>query len=564
MLQLIRHPLFFPTRRDATETPMETAIRWSPSSDTHEQRFLLVDVTGRSFSHCKVTSYDGKDLKYETLCGTRRAPLFRAFDWSPHDESIVAVGDISGSATVIRLDDSQISPIALPVRQQRPCNALAFSKTGLLATGLERVRNDFCLYIWDLSHRLSEKTSTVSSPGKSSVEPIRKLASSETITSIRFFLGQPDTLAAGVKGTCIRLYDLRENVGNSPLQFQTASVHNLAIDPLDENYLASAVTQKDTTIQIWDRRFAYPSSAASLGSGTSHSAPLGPVLEYRNAFESSSSTAQSNIWSLRYCKGKSGYLGALASNGDFRVFETKHAYHAGENHTQDQGTHTQGVQVQTERHLRTKRIHHLGPFLGPGRPDNARIVSFDFTNLAGPKGMPSAITLRGTGSVEVYELKGRAPTYALSSDGDLVGSGIARELEPLSPTKGGSLAQLGLFQVKPSTVEPIDGLSNRLEGTDISQQPNGDKIAKAKISKENRKQLSSREMHEKWFEDRYLHHVPTISAALATLTMDRRRCLEGYLFDCEKNMKIAGDDSWQKEMWEWVGSRLQNHLVEAG
>ncbi|KAI4237263.1 MAG: hypothetical protein LQ349_002000, partial [Xanthoria aureola] len=531
---------------------METAIRWSPSSDTHEQRFLLVDVTGRSFSHCKVKSYDGKDLQYETLHGTRRAPLFRAFDWSSHDESIVAVGDISGSATVIRLDDLQSSPIALPVRQQRPCNAVAFSKTGLLATGLERVRAGFCLNIWDLSRRSSEKT-TVSSPGKSSSEPIRKLASSETITSIRFFLGQPDTFAAGVKGTCIRLYDLRENVGNAPLQFQTASVHNLAIDPLDENYLASAVTQKDTTIQIWDRRFAFTSSATSLGSGTSQSAPLGPVLEYQNAFESSSSTAQSSIWSLRYCKGKSGYLGALASNGNFRVFETKQADHAEENHTQDQATHAQSVHVQTERHLRTKRIHHVGPFLEPGRPDNARIVSFDFTNLAGPKGMPSAITLRGTGSVEVYELKGCTPTNALSSDGELVGSGIALELDSLSPTQDGSLAQLGLFQVKASTVEPIDGLANRLEGTDIFQQPNGDKKSKANISKENRKQLSSREMHEKWFENRYLRHVPSIAAALATLTVDRRRCLEGYLFDCEKNMRIAGDDPWLKEMWEWVG-----------
>ncbi|KAI4285188.1 MAG: hypothetical protein L6R38_000866 [Xanthoria sp. 2 TBL-2021] len=560
MPKLIRHPLFFRTRRDATETPMETAIRWSPSSDIQEQRFLLVDVTGRSFSHCKVRSYDGKDLKYETLCGNRRAPPFRAFDWSPHDESIVAVGDISGSATVIRLDDSQTSPLTLPVRQQRPCNAVAFSKAGLLATGLERVRNDFCLNIWDVSRRLSENPSIVSSPGRSSLEPIRKLASSEAITSIRFFLGQPDTFAAGVKGTCIRLYDLRENAGNGPLQFQTASVHNLAIDPLDENYFASAVTQKDTTIQIWDRRFAFPSSAASLGSGTSQSAPLGPVLEYTNAFESSTSTAQSNIWSLRYCKGKSGYLGALASNGDFRVFETKQAYHSGENDSQDQGTHAQGVQVQTERHLRTKRIHHVGPFLETGRPDNACIVSFDFTNLAGLKGMPSAVTLRGTGSVEVYELKGRAPPYALSSDGELVGSGIAGELEPQSPTKDGSLAQVGLFHVKASTNEPTNELANRFEGMDISHQPNGDKISKATISKQDSKQLSSCEMHEKWFENRYVHHVPSVAAALATLTVDRRRCIEGYLFDCGKNMEIAGDDSWLKEMWDWVGraKRLAN------
>ncbi|KAL8657363.1 MAG: hypothetical protein Q9226_001989 [Calogaya cf. arnoldii] len=561
MRKLIRHPLFFSTRRDANENPMETAIRWSPSSDVQEQRFLLVDVTGRSFSHCRVTSYDGKHLKYETLCGNRRAPPFRAFDWSPHDESIVAVGDISGSASVIRLDDAQASPITLPVRQQRPCNAVAFSKTGLLATGLERVRNDFCLNIWDVSRRSSENVSIISSPGRSSLEPIRKLASSEAITSIRFFLSQPDTLVVGVKGTCIRLYDLRENVGNVPLQFQTASVHNLAIDPLNENYFASAVTQKDTTIQIWDRRFGFPSSAASLGSGPSQSAPLGPVLEYANAFESPASTAQTNIWSLRYCKGQSGYLGALASNGDFRVFEAKQAYHPRANHSQDQGIHAQSVQVQAERRLRTRRTHHVGPFLEPGRPDNVRIVSFDFTNLAGLKGMPSAITLRGTGSVEVYELSGRAPAYAISSNGELVGSGIFVEAEPHSSTKDGGLAQLGLFRVEPSAAEQIDGLANSLDETDISLRPNGDEKRKASTSKERRSQPSSREMHEKWFENQYIHHMPSIGTALATLTVDRRRCIEGYLFNCEKNMEIAGGDHWLKEMWEWIGKIL--YAVEA-
>ncbi|KAL8853454.1 MAG: hypothetical protein Q9221_001771 [Calogaya cf. arnoldii] len=558
MRKLIRHPLFFSTRRDANENPMETAIRWSPSSDVQEQRFLLVDVTGRSFSHCRVTSYDGKHLKYETLCGNRRAPPFRAFDWSPHDESIVAVGDISGSASVIRLDDSQSSPITLPVRQQRPCNAVAFSKTGLLATGLERVRNDFCLNIWDVSRRSSENVSIISGPGRSSLEPIRKLASSEAITSIRFFLSQPDTLIVGVKGTCIRLYDLRENAGNAPLQFQTASVHNLAIDHLDENYFASAVTQKDTTIQIWDRRYGFPSSAASLGSGPSQSAPLGPVLEYTNAFGSPASTAQTNIWSLRYCKGQSGYLGALASNGDFRVFETKQAYHPGANHSQDQEIHAQSVQNQAERRLRTRRTHHVGAFLEPGRPDNLRIVSFDFTNLAGLKGMPSAITLRGTGSVEVYELSRRVPAYVISSNGELVGSGIFVETEPHSATKDGSLAQLGLFRVEPSAAEQTNGLANSLDEMDISQPPNGDKKPKASTSKERRSQPSSREMHEKWFENQYIHHVPSIEIALATLTVDRRRCIEGYLFNCEKNMEIAGGDYWLEEMWEWIG-RAKRH-----
>jgi hypothetical protein len=38
---------------------------------------------------------------------------------------------------------------------------------------------------------------------------LRKLASSEPITSIKFFKDQPDTLVTGVKGQFVRIYDLR-------------------------------------------------------------------------------------------------------------------------------------------------------------------------------------------------------------------------------------------------------------------------------------------------------------------------------------------------------------------
>ncbi|KAL8726362.1 MAG: hypothetical protein Q9166_006769 [cf. Caloplaca sp. 2 TL-2023] len=536
---------------------METAIRWSPSSDIQEQRFLLVDVTGHSFTHCRVKSFDGKTLKYEAINANRQVPTFRAFDWSPQNESILAVGESSGCATVLSLDDSQVSPFCLRVKQPRPCNAVVFSKTGLLATGLEKVRNDFSLNIWDVSQRLSVGSSlATTSPGRSMLEPIRKFASSEAITSIRFFLGQPDTFVAGVKGACIRLYDLRENVGNAALQFQTACVHNLSIDPLDENYIASGITQKDTTIQIWDRRFGLSISVASLGAGISQSAPVGPVIEYQNAFESLTTTIQTNLWSLRHCKGQSGYLGALSSNGDFKVFEAKQAYTCQPHETHDQLLSAQSSLVQTEARLCAKRTHHvetLSHNVNAGRQENTRIVSFDFTNLAGPKGMPSAITLRGTGSVEIYELKGPPPTVALSSLGQLVGSGASVEPDVKDSKKSDSFAQLGLFYLNPSMGEHATKPAKSLDVMDNSQQANEGNLTKVKESEKEKGQLSSREKHEKWFENQTIHQIPNIEAALATFTVDRGRCMQGYLFDCEKNADIVADDPWLKEMWEWLG-----------
>jgi hypothetical protein len=190
---------------------METAIRWSPSSTTREQRFLYVDVTGKSFRLCRVDSFDGrKVLDYEVLSTHLKVPGFRAFDWSTADESLIAVGQSSGEVTLLRMDeDSSSESWSFPIRNQRYCNAVAFSAHGLLAGGLDKVRNDVCLNVLDVNHRIMAGSSRGAlAADRQAVEPLRKL-SSDPITSIKFFRDQPDTLIAGVKGQFLKLFDLR-------------------------------------------------------------------------------------------------------------------------------------------------------------------------------------------------------------------------------------------------------------------------------------------------------------------------------------------------------------------
>ena len=185
---------------------METAIRWSPWSTPTDQRFLYVDVARKSFRLCQVTgrTSSGK-LQYEPLYTHTKVPAFRAFDWSPADESLIAVGQSSGEATLLRMSAESQESFAFPARNQRYCNAVAFSTHGLLAAGLDRVRNDFCLNIWDVNQRIM----LGGSYSRGFAEPLRKLASSEPITSIKFFREQPATLVTGVKGQFVRIYDLR-------------------------------------------------------------------------------------------------------------------------------------------------------------------------------------------------------------------------------------------------------------------------------------------------------------------------------------------------------------------
>lgn len=544
---------------------METAIRWSPSSTTSDQRFLIADVNGRAFKHCKVEKYDGKNLQYEIISTHRMVPAFRAFDWSPQDEAIVAVGQWSGEATVLRIDD-QSQSLSLPIKHQRLCNAVTFSRTGLLATGLERVRNDFCLNVWDINQRPLTKSST-SSSGRLSMDPVRKLASSEAITSIKFFPSQPDVLVCGIKGASVRIYDTRDHTGNSLLQSQTTCVHNIAIDPLDENYFASAGSLKDTTIHIFDRRSGSSSTAANLGAGSAPFAQQGPILEFKRAFEAVGSSLQATIWSLRYCKGQSGCLAALASTGDYKIFETKKEYTPYGARAEGQGQLGKDDIVVSAQRVFAKRIQHIEhAFDDPKRirSEKQRIVSFDFTNLAGGRGRPCAITLRGDQTIEVYEMRGPSSALSVSPMGNLAISRASPILNAdlaftdrtplptivriISPSEDTSIAE-SMIDAKTYLMK-----KHAAKGTQLPGRAKNQPLLR-EISLPDKGHLSSREAHEAMHK---LHPGDVkldIKMALSFFTVCRRRAAEGYLVDYKKNIEIVSNDQWIHDFWTWICRR---------
>ena len=546
---------------------METAIRWSPGSTLSEQRFLIADVKDRFFKRCRVSKYDGKDFQHETISIHNQVPGFRAFDWAPHDESLVAVGSWSGEVTILHIDGSSPN-VSLPAKRQRLCNAVAFSRTGLLAAGLEGIRNDFCLNLWDVNQRFPTVSSPKSGASKPFVEPYRRFASSEAISSIKFFSGQPEVFVAGIKGKGIRIYDLRDNTVNPSLLFKTDSVFNIAIDPLDENYFACAGVPDDRTIQVWDCRAGAPYSAAMIGSTADFATQADkPVLEYKDVFKSQKPVSKkadgsgvmvSTIWSLRYCKGKSGCLGALASTGDFKVFETKHGY--SELNEQHKTHELSDYELATngEQSLLTKRIHHLEYAFDDerkGRFEKDRIVAFDFTNLASFKGTPSLIVLRGNQSVHVTELDGAPSALAVSSLGNIA---VSRPYESIPKPLDTSLkpeflsTTIRTFQANEQASVAQSLSKTRLSRSDC----NGPTMQSD--SKVNGQPQSSREFHNQTLQAQDASLKLTIQEALTLSITARRRCAEGYLFDSRRNIEILQDDPRLRRLWDWIGSTWSN------
>lgn len=542
---------------------METAIRWSANSTLSEQRFLIVDVKDRYFKRCKVNEYNGKTFKHEAISTYSKVPGFRAFDWAPQDESLAAVGSWSGEVSVLHIDDTSPT-LSLPAKRHRLCNAVAFSGTGFLAAGLEGVRNDFSLNIWDINQRIP----TISSPGegsaKPSVEPYRRFANSEAISSIKFFSGQPEVFIAGIKFKGIRVYDMRDNSGNPSLFFKTDSIYNIAVDPLDEHYFACAGLPDDRKIHIWDCRCGTPFSAATTGSISDLSLQAEkPVLEYREVFSpqkyspkqiDSTGVMVSTIWSLRYCKGKSGCLGALASTGEFKVFETKHGYSSRAEQYRATNLSEHSKSNADHHSMLTKRIHHIEHAYNDskhGRTEEKRIVAFDFTNLASSKGTPSMIVLRGNHTIDIVELDGSSSALGLSSLGDLI---ISRPYESIPKAQG----PLNEDRFLSNTVQIFKTPIKDIVTEDMAKLRSSEANAKHRnVNKQqtaNGRLASSRELHEQLLRNQGQEPTRTIQAALKISTIAYRRSLQCYLFDCKRNIGLLRDDPWLQRLWTWIDS----------
>lgn len=349
-----------------------------------------------------------------------------------------------------------------------------------------------------------------------------------------------------MKGVGIRIYDLRENTGNPSLQFQSLSVHNIAIDPVDENYFACAAPAQ-TQIQVWDCRSGLPYSSGvgpTTLSGADHGVHQGPVLTYTDSFGPPATSDQASIWSLRWCKGKRGFLGALASSGQFNVFETNN-YHSSSQELPN-GPITSSFSERNDSTTRvfTKRIHTLerDSAAGPrsSRPTE-RIVSFDFMNLAGSKGTPCAIVLRSDKSVDICELNGPAPALSMSSRGGLFVSENNKTLAKRPETNNVDISPGETIRsIEPFSIANVADFVISLR----NERSPSEQMAR------NQRRLSSREKHE----DLLLGtRTLEIREALTLGNLARYRCKEGYLFDCKQNKKIVRDDSWLQEMWTWIG-----------
>lgn len=442
-----------------------------------------------------------------------RLPNFGAFDWHKTDESIIALGLVSGSACLVKLNENEKPSQTIAtfkLKQQRKCNSVALSTQGWLAVALDRIRSDPGLNIWDATADLQSSQET----------PIRRLCPAEVVSSVRWFPSHPQELIVAAQRSSIRIYDLRDGYfgASSNVQVSTRNVNNIAIDSMDENYFASAGSTGNPELSVWDKRWLTQSVS---GNGVA-------VFDMKSAVDASSRTS---IWSLRYSGQRRGRLAICSSRGELRVVDMVKGRTLMANAAEYAPANPHGGTPWVTNHYiaQTRRVEGPHDDAEDVRP-NDKLIAFDWIIGGNEIEDQKVLALRPNRKVDVLKVPCAIPHAAISARHDL---SIA-------------FRDLSVTEVDQSS-EAARASSNKTRTAEDFGPYSGEP---ANENEDEKKLVCSRAS-------------PHLSRLLAPATIQRQRCRQGYLFDCQKNSRIVAGD-WQLErLWEIV-NRFREQCANGG
>ncbi|THH28339.1 hypothetical protein EUX98_g5852 [Antrodiella citrinella] len=226
-------------------------------------------------------------LEIKPVASKHDLQMMRCFAWSPEVayDDLVAVGYTNGKVDLTRLEATASATslvlssgpsVSLPVRNSRACHALAFcpSDSNYLAVGLDKVRGDSSLVIWDISGTIPTLSVKVDSPqvapltstrpqpliprmdagGRTDQRILQQHAAAEVVSTVSWAPKSTNVLFAGISHRWLRIFDLR-SPSASP-QNIACKVQGIATDPYDEHRVGSF---GDGVANVWDiRNWTHP------------------------------------------------------------------------------------------------------------------------------------------------------------------------------------------------------------------------------------------------------------------------------------------------------------------
>jgi WD repeat-containing protein mio len=339
-----------------------------------------------------------------------------------------------------------------------------------------------------------------------------------------------------------------------------------------------------------------------------------PNLSYNNALGPEDTGAA--LWSVRYTKSQNGMFGLLSSQGQLKVFHTTQDNTTvqeapgnpiaknGATQASDQLNKKVSFNAVPNRHelppptnfLRTRRIKDVQDAnpVTLNKDGDSRIVSFDFMDSGHFQHGVRAIVYKANDVIEVKEINPPPPEFLFGSKNFMLlgkvdskanaakevfkirqelKDGYVRETDPnklnpedhlltfIRPAKTEGTVAEHIMRLRNKHADALDaslGITQALKDSNMgdgensvaleSDDGNWDGSVDGGLSERKFSQLDSR-----WsFGAAEFFLAADEVLALDIGTIMRKRAVEGYRLDCQKNMEIVADDPGLRDLWNWV------------
>eukprot|EP01125_Pyxidicula_operculata_P012479 TRINITY_DN4093_c0_g1_i2.p1 TRINITY_DN4093_c0_g1~~TRINITY_DN4093_c0_g1_i2.p1 ORF type:complete len:807 (+),score=178.74 TRINITY_DN4093_c0_g1_i2:54-2474(+) len=250
----------------------------------------------------------------------------RCFTLGPQKDQI-AVGMGNGHVVITSLLSSGPPTTEFSPRHSRACNVLAWNTAlpNFIASGLEKVRNDYSTLIWDVNsyeNRLNDSDDSSKDlsgldnitfnlsrmpSSKSITNASLQLNNSEATIALSWFPSSPHCLATGTGSRWLRTYDLRDKGGGiRTIAAHSKQVHGVVFNPFQHDQIASF--SDDGLIKIWDLRRIDKNNSEN-------SKPLLTI-----------NTKTKQLAQIGWCPTRSGVIASIAKNeSNIKLWDVKPA-----------------------------------------------------------------------------------------------------------------------------------------------------------------------------------------------------------------------------------------------
>ena len=276
-----------------------------------------------------------------------------------------------------------------------------------------------------------------------------------------------------------------------------------------------------------------------------------PVLELFPAVDNSQPTT---VWSLRFSGAKRGRFGALSSTGEVKLYDlASHSMDAKARSTDS--NFLAGSPWQSSHYIaHSHTLQHTYDGTSHTHDESRRAIAFDWMSSA-VNGNQSVLVLRSSRDVSVL----RAPQPLLAT---------VTPRDDLCITTGDMVVYEASRTTRSSTdhgdhLPEKSAKANNLTSSSITDKhrPSTERMSPNVPKSSNARGLSlAAQRTERWIKGNAgvqpspkLDGPNMVGDVLTSLNIHRRRCQEGYRFDCQRNREIVEGDSSLVKLWAIIG-----------